>query len=176
MVDKKLRSKKAVVGIVFNADQTRVLLIKRRDVPIWVLPGGGADDGETPEEAVVREILEETGLIVRILRKVAEYSPLNRLTLPTDTFICDFLDGRLTTGNETRDLDFFLIKELPDPFFIVHASWLKDALQNTPHVIRRPIHEVTYPSLLKYFIRHPLQVMRFVLSLLGFPMNSKIDR
>ena len=51
--------KQAVYGIVFNNDKTEVLLIKRRDIPVWVLPGGGLDQGESPETGAVREVLEE---------------------------------------------------------------------------------------------------------------------
>lgn len=46
----------------------RVLLVRssnpRHDPPLWWLPGGGIDFAETPEETVVREFAEETGLVV----------------------------------------------------------------------------------------------------------------
>ena len=44
----------------------KVILVKRRDCPVWVLPGGKIDDGETPEEAIIRETKEETGYDVII--------------------------------------------------------------------------------------------------------------
>lgn len=168
--------KKAVIGIVFDADQTKVLLIKRRDVPIWVFPGGGVEPNETCEEAVVREVLEETGLKVKIDRKIAEYSPLNRLTMHTETFVCKKIEGILLTGSETCDLNFYPLSALPEPFFIVHAAWLKDALKNSSEIIQRPIEEVTFLALAKYFIHHPIQVMRFLLSRMGFPLNSRKDK
>ncbi len=46
--------------IVLNESQ-QILLVKRKDVPLWDLPGGRVDPGESAEEAAVREILEETG-------------------------------------------------------------------------------------------------------------------
>lgn len=46
--------------IVLNENQ-QILLVKRKDVPLWDLPGGRVDPEETAEEAAVREVLEETG-------------------------------------------------------------------------------------------------------------------
>ena len=56
----------SVVGILFSKDQKEVLLIKRRDVPVWVLPGGGIEKSESLEEAIIREVLEETGWVVTV--------------------------------------------------------------------------------------------------------------
>ena len=47
--------------IVFNGDETEVLLQKRRDFRIWTLPGGHIESGESWEEAGIRETFEETG-------------------------------------------------------------------------------------------------------------------
>lgn len=59
-----------VVGVgAIVLDGSRVLLIKRGNPPLkgqWSLPGGGVDVGETLEEAVAREVLEETGLSIEV--------------------------------------------------------------------------------------------------------------
>jgi 8-oxo-dGTP diphosphatase len=50
-------------------DDGKVVLIRRRYEPLkgqWSLPGGGVEIGETLEAAVVREMLEETGLEVKV--------------------------------------------------------------------------------------------------------------
>ena len=78
----------ASIGIIFNHNKDEVLLVKRRDVPVWILPGGGVDTNETPEEALLREIQEETGYQVQITRKSAEYSPINRLAAFTSVYVC----------------------------------------------------------------------------------------
>lgn len=164
--------KSAAIAIIFTPDKQQILLVKRRDVPVWVLPGGGIDAHETPENAAIREALEETGLSVKIERPIAEYTPINRLASRTFTFECTPLDGELATGDETRDLRFFPIRQLPVPFFFVHHDWLVDALKQEAALIQKPLNQVTYFNLFLYFIRHPLQVVRMLLSRLGIPINS----
>jgi 8-oxo-dGTP diphosphatase len=165
--------KSAVVGILFSENRQKVLILKRRDVPVWVFPGGGVDPGESPEAAIVREILEETGLHAEVQRKSGEYTPINRLALLTHVFECSSKNGKLSTGSETKELYFCDVKNLPENFFIIHRVWLEDALLNKAEVIRRPITEVTYSRLFLYFCQHPLQVVRLLMSRLGLPINTK---
>ncbi len=59
--------KVAVAGLV--SDAGRVLLVRRAAVPgigYWALPAGYMDADELPDEAVVREVAEETGVVVRV--------------------------------------------------------------------------------------------------------------
>jgi 8-oxo-dGTP diphosphatase len=56
------------VGAVITDQSGRLLLIRRRNEPgagLWSLPGGRVESGETDEQAVVREVREETGLQVQ---------------------------------------------------------------------------------------------------------------
>ncbi|XBS69770.1 NUDIX hydrolase [Acerihabitans sp. KWT182] len=46
----------------------KLLMVKEADDKLWSLPGGWADVGDTPSDAVCREVLEETGLSVRVER------------------------------------------------------------------------------------------------------------
>jgi len=55
------------VGAVIKDDRGRLLLIKRGHAPgagLWSLPGGRIEPGETDAEALVREMREETGLVI----------------------------------------------------------------------------------------------------------------
>ena len=51
-------------GALITGPGAKVLLVKPNYVPYWGLPGGGLDEGETPDRAAVREVREETGLTV----------------------------------------------------------------------------------------------------------------
>lgn len=164
---------KAVIGIVFSPDKTQILLILRRDVDIWVLPGGGIDPGETPEQAMTREILEESGLETTITRLVAEYTPVNKLAKYTYLFEAKALSGTLSTGEETRSLGFFPIKNLPDNFFHIHRDFLNDALANHPSVIHKELSQVNYVEVAKFLFRHPLILLRYACTFFGYPLNKK---
>jgi len=66
---------------IFNESREKVLLTKRTDNGLWCLPGGGVDPGESVEETVIREVQEETGLTVRVLRLIGVYSDPNWLVV-----------------------------------------------------------------------------------------------
>ena len=159
----------SVVGIVFSFDQSQVLLILRRDVPVWVLPGGGIDPGETAEEAVVRELLEETGLTVKIETLVGHYFPINRLAKKTAVFSLSVVAGTPMPSPETKQATFFSLDHLPQmpPPYL---EWIKDALKRAP-AIQRKLHSVNYKTLFHFFITHPILVARFLLARLGLPIN-----
>lgn len=162
----------AVIGIVFNANRDRVLAIRRRDVDVWVLPGGGCEPHETPEQSILREVFEETGLKTKIRRPVAIYYPINRLTRETHVFECERESGELTMGEETREVHFFPVEELPKSFFFLHKDWLQDALIHHPHIIHKEITQITYGTALKLLLKHPIKVLRYLFSRLGFPINK----
>lgn len=148
-----------------------MLLIKRRDVPVWVLPGGGIDPGESSEEAIVREILEETGFTVKADRLVGDYIPINRLAKRTHLYECSVLKGEAIISPETRGIRFFPINQLP-PLPPPYLDWIRDAELNLPP-IQKKITSVNYFTLMKNFILHPVLVIRFLLARAGLTINSK---
>ena len=153
----------AAIAIVLDDAHKNILLVKRCDVPVWVLPGGGVDPGETPEEAVIREVLEETGFNVVIERQGAEYTPINKLAAFTSLFICRIVGGEAMISNETSEIAFFPLDDLPKDLFIVHREWLEEILSQST-MIRKAMTNVTYWALFKYLASNPLQVLRFAWS------------
>lgn len=162
----------SAIGIVFDQGNEQVLLVKRCDVPVWVFPGGGIEEGESPEEAVVREVREETGLSVEISRKIGEYTPINRLSNYTHVFECRVIDGDLSTGEETRNLGFFPFREPPYPFLHVHQYWLDDALIFSNEVIKNEVKGTSWLHFCRFLITHPVLMGRYLLSWVGLTINS----
>src|SRR5947209_18646239 len=96
----------AVSAIIFD-DQGRVLMQRARDDGKGYTIGGAMEPGEEPADAVVREVLEETGLVVEPVRVVAvQASPL--VTYPNGhqaryvgtTFLCRVTGGRLHVADD----------------------------------------------------------------------------
>lgn len=152
----------AAIGIVLNEDKTQVLLVQRKDIPIWVLPGGGLENQETAESAVMREIREETGLSIEIERQSAEYTPINRLSALTFVFVCQIKEGIPTLSSETRAIRFFQLNQLPSLFFDIHREWLTDALSHSSIVVRKPLSQITYKAFARYLFFHPTLTLRYL--------------
>ncbi|MBD0408602.1 DNA mismatch repair protein MutT [Bacillus siamensis] len=99
--------------VIIQNDGRDILLVKRKDVPLWDLPGGGIAEGETPEAAAIREAFEETGYNVTILQKSGEYErPAFEDT--QHVFIGAVTGGTpLMDGPETAALRWFSQNRLP---------------------------------------------------------------
>ncbi|NGX29283.1 MAG: RNA pyrophosphohydrolase [Candidatus Anoxychlamydiales bacterium] len=162
----------SVISCIFSEDRKKVLLIKRRDVPVWTLPGGGVEDNETIEEAITREILEETGFQTKIKKKVGEYSPINKLAKFTHLFECEIVSGVPTLSDETRDIKNFDVDDLPKLVPPPYPEWVEDSFKDEKKMIKRKLKSVNYLTLAKNLILHPILVSRFLLAKIGLRINS----
>ena len=61
-------------AVIFDPTREKVLLTRRSDNGRWCVPAGAMDPGESAEECCAREILEETGLVIRVVRLIGVYS------------------------------------------------------------------------------------------------------
>lgn len=103
---------------IFDNEQ-KILLTKRRDNGLWTVPGGSLNAGESVTEACEREVLEETGLIVRATRLIAVYSSPHRVCVYPDNtwqhvemfFAAEILGGSLRATEETSELKFITLEE-----------------------------------------------------------------
>ncbi|MGA4836172.1 NUDIX hydrolase [Bacillus velezensis] len=93
--------------VIIQNEGREILLVNRKDIPLWDLPGGRVAEGEIPEAAAVREAFEETGYNVTILHKAGEYErPAFEDT--QHVFIGAITGGTpLMNGSETAALRWF---------------------------------------------------------------------
>jgi 8-oxo-dGTP diphosphatase len=96
------------VGAVIKDEQGRLLLIKRGHEPgagLWSLPGGRVEPGETDAEALVREMREETGLVVEAGRLVGSVRrPAgDGDVLDIRDYAATVIGGMLSPGDDAAD-------------------------------------------------------------------------
>jgi 8-oxo-dGTP pyrophosphatase MutT (NUDIX family) len=118
------------VTLVCRDEQGRILLARHHDYDQWALPGGTIDPGETPADTAVREMWEETGLLVEPVRVLGVYGGASFcITYPNgdqiasvDTvFECRVVGGKLAADQEEiSELRYFSevdLAKLPLPLW-----------------------------------------------------------
>ena len=157
-------------GLVLDNNNNKLLLVKRKDYPIWVMPGGGVNFNETSEEAVMREVFEETGFKVKIVRKIAEYliSP-SRIS---HFFECSIVSGKPTPSKESSKVEFFDLSNLPEPTNPQIFDFLKDYILKEARIIKKPIPKITQEFMFKTVFKHPIIVVRYLLTKVGVRINT----
>jgi 8-oxo-dGTP diphosphatase len=123
-----------VFGVII--EDGKVLLGLRRDSDWWNLPGGGMEPGETVDEALRREVLEETGLRVRVGRLVGVYSKPQKQEVVL-TFLCQVEGGELVETEEIRECRYVAPDALPANTLPKHAERVRDAFLNQPEAMIR---------------------------------------
>jgi mutator protein MutT len=113
----------AGVDAIVRNDRDDILLSRRSDSGTWDLPGGAVEPGETPSEALCREVHEETGLEIRI-RCVAgvfggrsfrhTYPDGQRIEAFSATFECEIVGGALrSVDGEATAFQFVSAESMP---------------------------------------------------------------
>jgi 8-oxo-dGTP diphosphatase len=124
----------SVFAIIFEHGQ--VLLAHRRDIDWWNLPGGGMEAGETVEEAMCREVREETGLEVEVEKLVGVYSKPQRDEVVL-VLRCRVIGGTLIATEESRECRYFPPDAMPRNTLPKHRQRVEDALLNLPYAVMR---------------------------------------
>jgi 8-oxo-dGTP diphosphatase len=117
--------------------KNKILLIKRSTTPFvgyWALPGGRSEPGEPVEQTVVREVKEETGIEVRVVRKVGEYHEQGtesgqEYDYHAECFWVEPLRGEIKRQqSEIAEIKLYSMSALPAVMAFVHAVMIKDYL------------------------------------------------
>ena len=148
-----MRTRAGIVLIQGN----KVALIERHRAGLdyFVFPGGGVDEGETPEQAAIREAMEELGIQVDIVQKVAE----------------------IQIGQKSKQI-YFLVEQVSGEFGSGSGEEYTDADPDDPEegiyipiwmpIEELPLHEKIYPvalaglvvkSLTVGWAEHPLSAL-----------------
>jgi 8-oxo-dGTP diphosphatase len=131
----------SVSGIIRDSSG-RVLLVQQRDDGVWSTPGGSIEPDESPADAVVREVWEETGLFVVPKRVIAvfggatfvvRYPNGDETQYISTMFECDVASGEARAdGDEIERVSFWSRSEVDD---LPLAPWLRGVL---PRFSTRP--------------------------------------
>ena len=127
------------VCVVIIDDQGQLVLTKRADLPVWCLPGGAVEPDETLVETGLREVREETGLVVEITRLVGLYSRPNWFDGDhTVVFAAHPVRGELRAdGKETLVTGWFDPASPPQPLLAWHYDHIADAFGQSGVMVRR---------------------------------------
>ncbi len=125
-------------AVIFDPTGQSVLLTRRSDNGRWCLPGGAMDPGESTVECCAREVLEETGLVVRVGRligvyssphRIAEYADGNRRQALALIFEATPIGGELCISDETTEVGYFSPEQMKSMDVMEpHCERVADAL------------------------------------------------
>ncbi|WP_240138235.1 NUDIX hydrolase [Streptomyces sp. MUM 178J] len=123
----------SVAGAVVREDG-RLLAIRRADNGTWELPGGVLELTEAPQDGVIREVWEETGIRVEVDELTGVYKNTTRGIVAL-VFRCKPSGGTERTSAESTAVEWLTPEEITDRMGEVYAIRLLDALDGTgPHV------------------------------------------
>lgn len=133
-----------VAALIWESNQ--VVLVKRGAAPFvgrWCLPRGYLQEDENPKGAIVREVREETGLQVLLLRLLNACNPspanfpLNQCTL---FYLATVRGGALEAGSDAQDVGLFSPDALPDICFGSDIRIIKDWVAGIHGTIEQPVN------------------------------------
>ena len=134
-------------AVIFAGNRGKVLMTRRADNGRWCLPGGGMDPGESAEETCVREVLEETGLEVRVTKLFSVSTEPYWLEVHTNgnlvqavvfNFEATVTGGELRLSDETTEFGYFTSAEIDNMDVMEHhLQRVHDAMENRAAAIIR---------------------------------------
>jgi 8-oxo-dGTP diphosphatase len=137
MMNDSPRHSVSVTGVVVRPDGL-ILAIKRADDGRWVPPGGVLELDESPQDGVVREIYEETGIKVNPIRLTGVYKNM-RLGVVSLAFKCEVIGGEMHTSSESTRVEWISVSDAITSMPEARAVRVTDALRDDGPFVR--IHD-----------------------------------
>jgi 8-oxo-dGTP diphosphatase len=117
-----------MIGVV-PVDE-RVLAVQRRDNGHWEPPAGVLERDETFQQGVEREVLEETGVVVRAIRVTGLYKNLVHPLRPVSiAWLCEYVSGEARASDESSDTRWLTLDEVRSYMVPAHAARIVDAVE-----------------------------------------------
>lgn len=129
MTDQRLHSV-SVAGIVVD-EAGRVLIVQRRDNGRWEPPGGVLELDETFEEGVVREVAEETGILVSVEQLTGVYKNMTRGIVAL-VYRCRPCQGAAHATDESSEVRWVSSDQIPGLMTEAYAVRVLDAFNASP--------------------------------------------
>ena len=145
LIGNQVSSPTSVKGVLFRKiDGSAEVLLLRNDRNEWELPGGRPESGESPEECLSREILEETGLVVEVgscvhsgvLTILPPHAPRAtdvlisaygcHLKIPADANACIAISHEHNAAAWIRVDDLAGLSDLPETYRAAGLSWKRN--------------------------------------------------
>jgi 8-oxo-dGTP diphosphatase len=123
------------VAAIIEFPDNKILLVKRATVPFigyWALVGGRVEIGESVEQAAIREVKEETGLVVEIVEKIGEYHEKGvkdgiKYDYYPACFLAKPIEGKIKRQEtEIERIKLFSLRELPKKLAFEHSLMIQD--------------------------------------------------
>ncbi len=101
-------------AIVIN-ERGEILLVLHTYIPGWHFPGGGVDKGESPREAIIREVREEAGIIVQEIPSIFDcyYNKIVGVDDIVSLYIIKNFECKSFKSHEIREAKWFALNQLP---------------------------------------------------------------
>lgn len=104
-----------LAAVVLVEQEKRLLMVRRGVEPAlgrWAFPSGYVDRGETVEDAAMREVEEETGLVVRLSGLLGLYSGAG-FPVVLAAYHAEIVDGTPRAGSDVQEVRWFKVVDLP---------------------------------------------------------------
>jgi ADP-ribose pyrophosphatase YjhB (NUDIX family) len=122
----------SVRALVFN-ERKQLLLVKEASLGTWSLPGGWCDLFETPSEAIIKEVIQEAGIHIKVEKLLGisdriKYKTNKKWSEYAVMFLATIIEDTKVFGHEVSEVGFFDLNNLPELSFKSNIEEIKRAI------------------------------------------------